>query len=356
MTINQGKIQELANKHSLPFTDALLIALNCSGLSSAGLSDNRIRFKLKTDGDNNLFFLAICVNTSSTSFAIKDDKLLLNNQVVGEVNDLENDTCTESYFRRQGTALTLNSNSRSQCIGCKFCGTYNLSSDDKQPLLNERYLREYLTAIKNKINLNDFSTLEEVAVCTGCFKSEDDLVIHLLTLKKVLSEFNFTKEIKYIGSQLISVDKIKLLKEAMGDFALYFTVECFTRREELLRPEKKLGLEEIESILAAAKNIGVQTSIVYILGLDELTDFTAGMNLFKNSLTRYPIINVMQNYIPEQEDLKVATAKELDYYLRARKICENIYTDSDLRPQLWEGYRNLWYTTYAGTPLMGPKI
>jgi radical SAM superfamily enzyme YgiQ (UPF0313 family) len=124
----------------------------------------------------------------------------------------------------------------------------------------------------------------------------------------------------------------------------------------LLRPEKRLTLDRIKSILISANNLGVATSIVYILGLEDLNDFEKGMKFFKDSLTRHPIINVMQNYLADQENLKIAEAKKLDYYLKARRIIEDIYQDSKLKPLLWEGYRNLWYTSYNGAPLAGVKI
>jgi len=359
MITDRETIKKYAEKYNLPETDVLLIALNCSGLadtSNITIKNNRVRFKLKINGADDLFFMAVCLNTTPTSFSIEDERLLLDNRPIGTVINQEDDTCTESYFRRHQTSLTLNSNSRSQCIGCKFCGTYNLSSDDKQPLTDESYLLAYLKAIRDRAKLTDFSTLEEVAVCTGCFQSENDLVEHLLMLKKILSEFNFTNEIKYIGSQLVSRDKIKLLKDKLGRFSLYFTVECFTHRDELLRPEKKLDLNLIKSILTSAKNIGVATSIVYILGLEDLKAVAEGMDLFKNSLTRYPVINVMQNYLTDQENLKITEAKKLDYYLKARRIIEEIYQDSGFKPQLWEGYRSLWYTTHNDLPLTGAKI
>ena len=73
------------------------------------------------------------------------------------------------------------------------------------------------------------------------------------------------------------------------------------------------------------------------------------MRLFAPHFNRFPVVQVMQNYLSSQEQYRVKDAAEdVEYYLKARKTLEDIFKDTDLRPRTWENYRSVFYTTYQG--------
>lgn len=214
-----SQIQRLSKKYRVPEEDIILIGLNCLG-AQANIPDTRIRFKLKLNTFNELFYLAICINTSKTPFLIKKNNLYFYNEQIGKIIEEEKDTCDATYFRRNKTALTLNSNSRSQCQGCKFCGTYRQEAEDIFNLLSPKRLSLYITQILQKSNLKDLSKIIDIGICTGCFKNEKETLSHILMVRHVLKKFGFNQELKYIGSQITSKASLDILKKQHHKFTI----------------------------------------------------------------------------------------------------------------------------------------
>jgi hypothetical protein len=71
------------------------------------------------------------------------------------------------------------------------------------------------------------------------------------------------------------------------------------------------------------------------------------MEYFLDVITRFPIINIYQVQTQGQVNLIHADAKELEYYLQARKIIESIFKDTKMRLRFWENYRPLWYDVFG---------
>ena len=356
MIENIQQARRLTKKYKISVEDIILIVLNCLGVN-ADILEKRIRFKLRLQNTNQLFYIAICVNNSKSPFFLWGDKLFLKDKFIGTASEIENDTCDSTYFRRNKTALTLNSNSRSQCRGCKFCGTYNLDPNDLSNLTTEDGLTKYLKSFLHQNKMKDLSNLVDVGICTGCFKDERDTLEHILMVREILKKFRFNKELKYLGSQIISEEALGILEKHAMPFSLYFTVECFTRRRKLLHPVKtNITISKIKKILCSALKRNFNTNILYILGLDSIGDVINGIRELKPYLTHFPIINVFQNYLPEQEALRIPEARQIEYYLEARKQIEKIFIKSNLRPRLWENYRGLWYFRFADKELKGVKI
>lgn len=338
---------EVSNKYSFPLIDVLMIAINRYGIN-ASIPDQRIRFKIiwKDDVDKELFYLAVCVNTDTSPFFLSDNKIFCEDTYVADVFDIEKDTCDSTYFRRNHTALTLNSNARSECKGCKFCGSYNLEREDQEVLDSRNKLIAHFE--KNILEKNfKISDLLRVTVCTGCFSNEDELIDHLLMINDVLKEFNFKGKLHYIGSQLTSYNAFIKIQKQIPDFSLSLTVECFENRNKLMRYEKaKLNLDLIEEIIKSAVKMGFAANYLYILGLDSLEEFKKGTARLKPYVNRLPIIQVLQNYLPEQNQYRNEESLDFEYYMKARIILENIFAGCNFRPRSWENYRGIFYKTY----------
>lgn len=346
----------LSNKYNIPIEDVIMISLNRYGVR-ANIDDNRIRFKLRPVSHEEIFYFAVCVNTFDSPFELYGNSLLLNGQVIADVIDIEKDTCDTTYFRRNNTELTLNSNMRSQCQGCKFCGTYNMHPEDKVDMSDEYKIQEFVEKYLKSNNIKDLSDLVRTTICTGCFKNEDKLVEHILNVYNVFSKYGFKRRIRYIGSQIRSENAMDKIKEKIPYFSLSLTVECFSKRNERMREEKAiLNIEKMKDILNRANIHGFSTNYLYIAALDELDVLEEGNKQLKPYVNRMPIIQIMQNYTPQQELHRVKYAQKVEYYLEARKIIESIFQDESFYPRIWENYRGLFYYTYQNKPLKCLRI
>lgn len=344
---NKMIAQDLAKEYKIPEEDVLLIALNRYGIV-ASMSDKRIRFKLKLNTHDESFYFAVCVNTYPSPFTMDNvGNLILGKEVIGHIYDIEKDTCDSTYFRRNRTELTLNSNMRSQCRGCKFCGTYNLDPEDISDLNNEKSLSAYIENFIRVNQINDLRDLLRITICTGCFDSEDSLVKHILMVHDVFRKYGFTKRIRYIGSQLRSEEAMKQIERSIPYFSLSLTVECFSRRKDIMRKEKaELDMARIIDILNRSYIHGFSTNYLYIVGLDSLNVMEDGVKTLSKYINRFPIFQILQNYVAEQEEQRIPDAKDIIYYLEARKQIESILGDQSYKPRSWENYRSLFYLQY----------
>jgi len=345
-------IESLSINYDIPQQDVLMIALNLSGIKTDVISEDRIRFNFRLNEENRPFFLALCVNTRKTPFELKDSKIFFSGEEIGEVFGVERDTCDNSYFRKNNTSLTLNSNARSTCRGCAICGTYSQDVDDLYTLSNEQRLSSHLQDIFTCHDIEDASHLIQTTICTGCFGSEQKTLNHILMVNKVLRSFGFNGVLRYIGSEISSSEALDKIAEEVENFALSVTTEVFTRRQQLLKPHKaQLDLGKTKQLLFEASKRGFKTNILYVLGLDPLETVEREFRKLSGVMTEFPTINLMQNYLPGQERLRDPSAKMIDYYLLARRRLEKVFLPTSLRPNLWENYRPLWYTTFAGEPI-----
>ena len=65
-------------------------------------------------------------------------------------------------------------------------------------------------------------------------------------------------------------------------------------------------------------------------------------NYFKDSINKFPIVQVFQDYTLEQEAYRVKEAKDIEYYLKAKAMLNAIFESSNLRPKDWENFRSLY--------------
>lgn len=345
-------IESLSTNYDIPPQDILMTALNLSGIKTGVIPENRIRFNFRLNKWNSPFFLALCVNTRRTPFELKDSRIFFSGEEIGEVFGIERDTCDNSYFRRNNTSLTLNSNARSTCKGCAMCGTYSQDVDDLYTLSDEQRLSFHLQDIFACHNIEDASRLVQTTICTGCFGSEQEALDHILMVNKVLRSFGFNGVLRYIGSEIRSSEVLDEIAEEVESFALSVTTEVFTRRQQLLKLHKaQIDLEATKQLLLEASKRGFKASILYVLGLDPLDAVEREFKELSGVMTEFPTINLMQNYLPGQERLRDPSARTIDYYLLARQRLEEIFLPTSMRPNLWENYRPLWYTTFAGEPI-----
>jgi len=108
----------------------------------------------------------------------------------------------------------------------------------------------------------------------------------------------------------------------------------------------KMTIDNAKNILSKAKDNGFNTTFSYILGIESIS---AMKMLFKEVLpfiNRFPIINIFQVH-KGQEKLRHPKAWKIDYYMKARKILEEMFMNTNMKPRPWENYRSLWYLKFG---------
>ena len=346
-------VNRYAQDYNVPPVDVMLLGLNLMGV---GGFDPKIsprgRFRMVPMMFNWPFFFAITINPESPFFH-DGRQVWLGSNLIGEATPITPDTCSETYYRKGGRVITLNSNSRSSCRGCQFCGTFSLIPDDFSDLLQEENLRRKAQTLLDDGTMTDYRQIESIGVVTGCFRDEQECLNHLLMVNRVFGELGFSGEVRYLGSQITKRESLETLSSA-GTFAIYLTVECFDRRELIMKKKKsRVTLEWGREILGLAKELGMDTSMLYVLGLDSLESTAREFPKYRTVLTRHPLINVYQLYQPWQMRLRHSSAQTLDYYLQAREILEAAFSEGSW-PFGYDNYRSLWYTQYDGVAIQNP--
>ena len=170
-------------------------------------------------------------------------------------------------------------------------------------------------------------------------------------INQVAKERGFEGELMYFGCQVNSEKALQQLSD-LGEFSLIYALDNFTKREKLLSKTKSLiTLETARDTLLRAKDKGINTSIAYISGIDPLEDAVKGFKYLKDSLTRFPVINIYQTQTLSQSKILDINAKYLEYYLNSRIEIEKIFKDTNYRPKRWENYRPLWYKYFDNEEL-----
>jgi hypothetical protein len=354
--IDMAQITALALRYNLPVEDVLLIAINVCGIASErGQRRARLTVRL-TRAPETSWILVVPLNADFSPFRLHGDELSLGEQVVGQVERVAADEAVGGYFRNGGLCATLNPNARSRCVGCAFCpNTLEAAADPR--LSEERELDQLLDALRELHPRRDLTELQEVTVSTGCFEREDLAVAHLTRLRGALSRFGIRARLGFLSSVVHTDDAFARLAELVSPFVLRLTIECFARRDLLLKASKAaLAADRMADLLNRAQAAGLNTSYTYIVGLDPLADLRAGVAQLAPHIDEFPTFQVYQAHNAIMAGFRADGADDLEFYLRARQEIEDILVPTGLRPAGWESYRQLWFFTFAGENLLTPVI
>ena len=352
VSLDVADLHALAREHGVPPEDVLLIALNLYGVTS---SDPRHRARLSlvlASAPGTTWNIVGPLNAVDSPFRMVDRDLLLGEDLVGTVLTVDNDEAVGGYFRDGGRAATLNPNARSRCVGCAFCpNTLEAAADPR--LSEEMELAELFDALRAQHPRHDLSDLVDVTVSTGCFEREDLAVSHLVRLRSVLDRLGVEARIGFLSSVVRSDEGFSELADRVAPFILRLTVECFSRRDLLLKASKaSLGHRRMPDVLRRAQAHGLGTSFTYIVGLDPLDEMRRGVADLMPYVSEFPGFQIYQAHNRIMSHLRVPGADELDFYLEARHVLEEVMSDSGLRPRAWQCYRSLWYYTFADEELL----
>lgn len=354
ITDNYSEYENLENKHNIDLNEIIQIDLNRCGvyLRDGEVKENfRVRFKGKILDDYETWYALPVRNEKDTPFMVCKDGIYFYGRKIGSAQGLVLDTC-ESSYQRGPNLLNLNSRSRSNCGGCKACvhNYHNLYDSTVIKDHNQLKTKEDIEKFLDSKNL-DVTNLAQIAVVTGLFKNEKEIVEHMSLINDVTKNRGFNGELMYFGCQVNSDEALKALAD-LGNFYLIYALDNFTKRDILLAKTKSLiTLEKAKDTLLRAKDNGIKTSISYISGIDPVADVKEGFDYLKDSMTSFPVINVYQIQTPEQAKILDEEARYLEYYLKSRKEVEQIFKDTNYRPKRWENYRPLWYKSFDNESL-----
>lgn len=343
------ELLKISKKYDVHLYDIILIYLNMIGINTSSVNTTRVRFELKFNDYPKLFKLGLYNNPNSV-FIEEGNRIYFDKLEIGEINELENDDCSSSYFRNNNKSLTINSNQRSNCFGCLFCPNNLIVNNEEIILEDEESLTNYFKKIINNESMDD---LEYITICTGCFENSVSLINHLLLIKAVSEKLGFNGVIHYIGSQLIDKEDLKKVKTKIDNLMISFTVECINNREQILHKiKRKVTIIDYKEAIKYCNSIGITTNYLFVLGLDPIDDIINFIIDFKDITKHFPTFNIYQ--IHSKKDMKILNEKavDLEYYLILRKYIEKIYSDKKCRPQSWECYRPLWYTHFDNSIML----
>lgn len=344
-----GEYEKLSEKYNIPISEIILIDLNRCGIylpNNEVRVDFRVRFKAQMLDSYNSWYALPVRKEEDTPFKAIDGNIYLLDKVVGSYDELRLDTC-ESSYQRGPHLLNLNSRSRSNCGGCKAC-VHNYHDFYDSTVIRDN------TPLRTKDDINKFfdeknidvEKLVQIAVVTGLFHGEKNVLEHMNLVNDVAKSRGFNGELMYFGCEVNSLDALKELS-LIDKFKLIYALDNFTKRDSLLAKTKSLiTLDKANETLCTAKDLGIKTTISYIAGIDGLKELEKGFTLLKNSFTSFPVINIYQIQNNDQAKILNDEARDLEYYLLARKSLEEIFHGSGIKPKRWENYRPLWYDYY----------
>jgi hypothetical protein len=327
------------------------MSINLHGIGSrTGRRRARLTLRLHC-APGRSWMMIVPLNRQESPFTLCGTELELDGVPVAEAERIDPDDAVGGYFRDNGRAITLNPNARSRCTGCAFCpNTLEAAADPR--LTQELQLNELLTAMAAEHPRGNLSGVREVTVSTGCFEHEHRAVEHLRALRTALSRHAPGARIGLLTSVITSAEAFASLSAHVAPFVLRLTVECFSRRELMLKSSKAaLTPAVMPSVLDKAMAAGLDTSYTYIVGLDPVDELERGIANLAARVTEFPNFQVFQAHNTLMQGLRVQGASDLRYYLSARRAIEQVMAPSGLRPAAWECYRPLWFTTFDGKPL-----
>lgn len=361
--LNIQLIGRLAERYNVPLEDVLFIALNVNGVSfecdynrmrmAFRLADNEL-FKYARERSEFDYYFALPINPKSP-FILIDNMLFLHNTLIGQAIGPTEDICDSHYPRRKGTSLNINPNSRTSCHDCQFCYTAYQISRDKKRLKTESDLRNFFEDWMFRYDLPNLSHLIQVSAVTGCYENSDELSQFLLTLKRVLTDYQFAGKIFYLGSQITTKEQLDRLVP-IQPFGICFSLETFERRDLLRDKKRSVSLLSACESMDIARELGHEVNFSYIASLESLDVMEYHFRCLRNHINKFPTINTLQIHKYHQATLMDPDARHLDYYLNTRQILEKLFAQTSMRPLVWEDYRSLWFLTFNKEPLYGIRV
>jgi len=349
----------LSERYSVPVPEIRYIDLNRTGIFLPN-AEVRVGYRARfITGSDDLrrkktWFALPVRSERDSAYRVRNGGLYFNDERIAEIGRVDLDTCDVSY-QRGPNLINLNSRSRGSCGGCHAC-VHNYKNlydgtvlKDQAQLITKDQIETFFKD-KEKNGL-DISELQQIAVVTGLFGSEADVVEHMEKIDAVVQPKGFNGELMYFGCEVNSDEALRRLSR-LGKFSLIYAIDNFTKRSKILAERKSvITIEGAKDTLNRAKKQGIETTFAYIIGIDDLDSMKNGFEFLMDSITRFPVINIYQIQTEGQLKIMDKAARSLEFYVKGRIILEKLFRDKEMLPRRWENYRPLWYDFFDGRPL-----
>lgn len=351
---------QLAAQYDIPSSEIKFIDFNRTGIFlpnrevRVGFRARFIIHLLQPPFLRDTYFALPVRGQGDSNYFVSDGRLRFGEEIIGNTEEISLDTCDVTYSRGVGL-LNLNSRSRGSCAGCRACvHSYRNLYDktvlrDDDQLITKGQIHEFFD--KQEDTGTSVAALQQIAVVTGLFGSEDEVVKHMTAIFNDVLPRGFRGELLYFGCEVNTSEALRELAR-LEKFAVVYAIDNFTKRGRVLNPKKAgITLGDARRTMEEAASLGIKTTYAYIAGIDNLQSLEEGARFLVGVLNKFPIINIYQVQTPGQIQIMDPEAKNLEYYLKARKIFEEVFRGIDLKPNKWENYRPLWYDYFADQPL-----
>ncbi|GAA4901375.1 hypothetical protein LX16_0437 [Stackebrandtia albiflava] len=322
-TVHQWR--HLAHRHQVGWGETLLIALNIHGLHGHGDTGAKVRMRVRPPEDE-VYQLVLPTGVASSPFTVSEGELRVDGTPVAEVTDLRGDTAVSGYLRAGGRAATI----------------HPFGDAEGDPQASEAAYSRVLADLA--ISLPPGSTLadlDEVTVTSSAYRDEAAALADLAALRTAMSGLDMSARIGLLSSVVCTEDAMTRLAETVAPFTLFLDAD---------------RSEPAETVLAAARGRGHNTSFTYTVGHEPLDVMRDRLLPLAQYTTVWPSLNILQSVPGGPAEHIAEPADRLDFFLQARTMLERIFAPTSLVPEPWRSYKGLWYREYAGEPLPGPWI
>ncbi len=335
-------------------TDLSDLELHFYNMKCRGISDP----VMELGGDRPIFYIFDEANFGLISFMLSEDspyrvdgdRILFNDKELGFESILFTrlgNTLPYYYFRGPLGMFPslyderiLNVNFNPRCGGCDFC-FYGYRAKQLENITAE----EGFLKIEMETGLREFSSLAEIAIVTGRFESEDRLKEHVLDVIDKAEERGFNGRFFYIGSQLVSPDRIEEILKRLGNnpdrFRYAYTIERFFDRSSIMHGSKgKKTYPEILTDMRVLKGTGIsRLEYTYLAGIEDLDGFKKGADAL--APIAKPHISILRKTGQKENSLVISEDYAKygpDYLCQIRKYYENLYSGKIIG----NNFANLW--------------
>ncbi|GAA2320298.1 hypothetical protein GCM10009853_092990 [Glycomyces scopariae] len=352
-------------RHDLEWSELLLIALNLYGLRGNNTEGMRLRLNsedeefmlvLPADRATSPFSLRAHVDPSSPQHGLSE--LCVDGTPVAEIIEAEPGEEVRGYLRADGTAATL------------------LLQSEIEPSELVACYRDLLEALASDLaDDGEQHLFDEVTLSASGALDERLIVRHLLAVREAMTAEGLPESttLGVLTPALRSKDAFDELAEKVGPVLLFLTTETYKDDSTALAAEPIVPQdaaaadpvspvanhqsERLSEILSAAREAGHRTSFTYTVGSEPLDEMRAWLLPLAEQTTMWPSLTILPAETPVDDSQHIAAPDErLDFFLEARRLLEQIFAPTQLRPQPWRCYRGLWYRQHAGEHLEGPYV
>lgn len=167
--------------------------------------------------------------------------------------------------------------------------------------------------------------IEKVLLVTGNARTAEELFEIIESIYyNYLDTYGFQGTFSVVTSQIKTKNDILRLSQ-ISDRIFDYPIECFTRRESILGPEKGVPMDQVLETLRLAREQFKFIRVNYIVGLDSLEVMKAWFTrLVDENIVDDVVATIMTPFSPAMENLRISECNSVSFILKAQKVLEDL--------------------------------